>query len=189
MNSSKILQKLAIGILIAIAAVALFLGIYYGWRRLTRTEAVLTFPETLVVKNNSGFEVEKIIKALAHYVFEMDSLRVDVTLIPPHMENMGDFKIKAYVIQNLFEDKHYLIFLSRNIFPSELKEILSHEFIHIEQMERGDLIQFLPDQPYVLWEGDTLHVQNIPYKKRPYEIEAHAQDWKIYQNLEKIWYN
>jgi len=189
MDSSKVLKRLAIGILITIAAVAIFLGIYYGWKKLTRSEAELTFPETIAVRNNTGVPVEKIIKALAHYVFEMDTLRIDVTNIPPHLENMGDIKIKAYVMKNLFEDGHYLIFLSKNIFQSELKEILSHEFIHIEQMERGDLIQFPPDRPYVIWMGDTMDLRSTPYKERPFEKEAHTRDWKVYQNLEKIWYN
>jgi hypothetical protein len=108
--------------------------------------------------------------------------------MPKNMEKVGDIKIEAYVTKNPFIPHYYFIFLNRASNKSQLKKILSHEMIHIRQMEEGDLIQFAPDDPIAIWKGDTINYLEVPYAQRPHEMEAHKLDDKIFKELDKVWY-
>jgi hypothetical protein len=132
-------------------------------------------------------KADKIAKVIAHHLFEYDTLTVLLTYMPPQMESVGDIDLQAYVVKAP-KDHFYSIFLSRKLKSSELKKTLCHEFVHIRQMEKGDLIQFPPDKMMSIWKGDTIDYKLIPYDQRPEELEAFNLDDRILRDLEKIWY-
>jgi hypothetical protein len=173
-------------IIVGVAIVALIA--YFIIRQTIREEAVLTFPDTIVVHNNTGLEVERVSKALSHYVFGFDTLEVMIIKMPEHMETVGDMDLLAYVTKNPFIEHKYVVFLSSKVKSSNLKKVLSHEFVHIKQMEEKRLIQFPPDELKAIWEGKEIDYTKIPYEKRPHEIDAHKQDGKIYNELDNILY-
>ena len=56
--------------------------------------------------------------------------------------------------------------------PAQLEEVISHEKIHIEQMQRGDLDY---DEQNVYWKGKTYSRSQIKEgaKNLPWEVEAY----------------
>ena len=108
----KWLKWLLIGLGVALAA----LLIYFIVRDATREEAVLTFPDTVVVQNATEYhEINKILKAISYNVLEYDTINIAVAHMPKQMENVNDLEIKAYVYKNIFQDKAYLIFVSSTL--------------------------------------------------------------------------
>lgn len=67
------------------------------------------------------------------------------------------------------------IWLDRAL-PSDLMiECLAHEFVHVRQVFRGDLIYSLQNGMWRLgWMG--VDHTNTPYRERPWEIEATAKE-------------
>ena len=166
--------------------------VYFIIRQASREEAILTFPDTIsvVIAENVGSAppeyIEKVSKALTYYILGYDTLKVSIAKMPYHLEKVGDIDLQAFVTQPL--EKEYFIFLSnKNVNTGNLKKVLSHEFIHIKQMEEGILVQ-PPGQLYAIWEGDTIDYLKIPYNDRPHEIEAYKLDNRALQRLEQIWY-
>jgi len=56
--------------------------------------------------------------------------------------------------------------------PAQLEEVISHEKIHIEQMQRGDLDY---DEQNVYWKGKTYSRSQMKEgaKNLPWEVEAY----------------
>jgi hypothetical protein len=176
-------------LLITIGALLVALLIYVIVKQSLREEAVLTFPDTVVVQNATDFkEIDKVLKAISYYVLEYDTINIAVAKMPKHMETVDDLEIKAYVYKNIFQDKAYLIFVSSTLKLSEYKRVMSHEMVHIKQMEDGDLIQPELGEPYVIYKGDTINFHEVSYDKRPHEIDAHKRENQIYKQLEKVLY-
>jgi len=177
-------------LLITIGALLVALLIYFIVKQSLREEAVLTFPDTVVVQNATEFkEVDKVLKAISYYVLDYDTISIAVAKMPKHMENVGDLELKAFVYKNIFFDDAYLIFISSNLKLSEYKRVMSHEMAHIKQMEEGDLIQPKDlSAPYVIYKGDTINFHEVPYDKRPHEIDANKQETHIYKELDKVLY-
>lgn len=173
-------------ITIGVALVALF--IYFIVKQSLREEAVLTFPDTILVENTTDLDVERTAKALTHYVFGYDTMNIMFVKMPKHLETFDNIDILAFIMKNQFKQSNYIIYLSSKVTSSNLKKVLSHEFVHIKQMEDKQLIQFPPEVAIAIWEGDTVDYHIVPYENRPHEIDAHAQDGKIYNQLDDVLY-
>ena len=177
-------------LLIALGVIFVALIAYFAIKQSLREEAELSFPDTVVVQNATEFyEIDKVIKAISYHVLDYDTINIAVANMPPHMEQVGDIDVKAYVYKNIFQDDAYLIFISSNLKLSEYKKVMAHEMAHIEQMVVGDLIQ--PKElgaPYVVYKGDTIKFHETPYDRRPHEIDANKRENHIYKELEKVLY-
>ena len=175
--------------LIVAAVIFISLIVFLIVKHSRKVEADLSFPSTVLVKNISSFDKsEKVVKALAFNVLRMDTLEITISNMPKHMENAGDIQLQAYVKKHLWEDHIYNIYLNRTVNEVHLMKILSHEMIHVRQMEEGDLVQFSPDNPVAIWKGDTIDYHEVEYAKRPHEIEASKYDDKVLKDLLDIWY-
>lgn len=176
-------------LLIAIGVILIGIIAYFIYKDATREEAVLTFPDTVIVQNATEFKIDTITKAIAHHVLGYDTISIAIAHMPKHMEEVGELDVKAYVYKNIFQDKAYLIFVSSTLRVSEYKMVMSHEMAHIAQMEIGDLVQ--PKElgaPYVKYKGDSINFHEIPYSKRAHEIDAEKQQDQIYKQLDKVLY-
>jgi|TARA_B100000780_G_scaffold219207_1_gene158296 hypothetical protein len=67
------------------------------------------------------------------------------------------------------------IILNKNLDPSKIEEVVSHEKVHIDQMKRGDLDY---DDVNVYWKGKTIPrssmkegAKNLPWEKEAYKKE------------------
>ena len=173
--------------IIIIASLVVALIIFLIIKSSLRVEAELTFPDTIKVENATNYEVEKIIKALTYNVFEMDTMKITVANVPKHMEQIGKINLQAYISKNPYRDNHYYIYISRRVNDVHLRKILSHEFIHLYQMENGDLLQ-IGQEPMAIWKGDTIDYLTVEYKKRPHEIEAAKLDDRVFKDLLDVLY-
>jgi len=132
--------------------------------------------------------VDRIAKALTYNIFGYDTMNIAFVKMPKHLEIIGDIELLAFIIKNQYIEHSYHIYLSSKVTTINLKRVLSHEFVHLKQMEDNQLIQFTPDKLIVIWEGDTIDLTTVIYENRPHEINAHKQDDKIYSQLNNVLY-
>jgi hypothetical protein len=66
------------------------------------------------------------------------------------------------------------IIVNKDLDPSQIDEVIAHEKIHIEQMERGDLDY---DNENVYWKGKTYSRADMKEgaKNLPWEAEAYRR--------------
>ena len=66
------------------------------------------------------------------------------------------------------------IVLNKNLDPSEVEDVISHEKVHLDQMERGDLDY---DDDNVYWKGKTYSRAKMQEgaKNLPLEAEAYKK--------------
>lgn len=68
---------------------------------------------------------------------------------------------------------------------SDLKTIICHELIHLDQYERGDLkVVRLENTTLFRWKNED-YDSNTPYNDRPWEKEAHDLDGKLWKEYKK----
>ncbi len=175
-------------LLITIGVILIGIIAYFIYKDAIREEAVLTFPDTVIVQNATEYQIDIITKAVAHHVLGYDTINVALVMMPKQMEEVGDIDIKAYLQKNIFQEHAYLIFLSSTLRPSEYKMVISHEFAHVAQMENGDLIQMELGVAAVVYKGDTINFYDVPYKQRQHEKDANKHEDQIYRNLDKVLY-
>lgn len=105
----------------------------------------------------------------------LDSLGIEeVTVMIKDIEfqrDLGDdYQAAAYVeASDWWIGNQYLIYIKKGS-RNEMIKILSHELIHIQQYHTQKLMYDKGD--YLVWDGDSLNILEIPYDKRPWEIEA-----------------
>jgi hypothetical protein len=143
--------------------------------------ALYDYPHTISIENNTRFRADTIVLALAHHVFQMDTLDILIHYIPVTI-NSGSMQFFAIVHPLPFGKNRFLILLNRRMSFTELLISISHEFIHIEQYLNGDL---KISGNYAIWKGDTIDMRLVPYEERPFEIEAHRGQGKIYRRVKK----
>ena len=69
-------------------------------------------------------------------------------------------------------NKNGSITLNKNLSPLEQKDVIKHEKVHLDQMERGDLDY---DDKYVYWKGKRMPRSKMEEgdKSLPWEKEAY----------------
>lgn len=73
------------------------------------------------------------------------------------------------------DKKQYVIFLAPSIGGAELIRLIAHEVAHVCQIIKGDL-EFANDggKIKVFWHDEEVNVDKVPYRQRPWEIEAYT---------------
>lgn len=95
--------------------------------------------------------------------------------------NQFDGELKAHL--RYFNNVYYLFI--DNYDRQEAIEVISHELIHVQQYNSGDLIYY---DGKVWWKGEEFDLSNIEYTKRPWEDDAFANQSKITSTIENILY-
>ena len=72
------------------------------------------------------------------------------------------------------ENHQYVINITDKVNRYNLTEIVAHEMIHIKQYEEGTLRIDKNDPLRVIYREKSYNIQFIPYRVRPWEIEAFA---------------
>lgn len=93
-----------------------------------------------------------------------------------------DINIKAVVVG---EDPQYVMYIKDDYRDKHI-DIISHELIHIQQYNNGELINLNNRQ--VIWQGDTLTISDIPYFDREWERDAYYNQVDLYNNIKEILY-
>jgi len=82
----------------------------------------------------------------------------------------------------------YEILLDYNLSIKSLIEILAHEMQHVQQIVTGRLqyrVWKSDRKLHARWEGEELGtVNSIPYRQRPWEVEAYSTQTPLFKNYE-----
>jgi hypothetical protein len=151
----------------------------------SRPFAHYDFPETIVVENSTNYKADTICMYLAHSVLGLDTANIMIVYIPEHL-NEGQIEFYGIVQYLPFKKNQFLILLTREGMSLEfLKEVLSHEFVHIDQYLRGDLVMY---PLFAIWKGEDVYLMETPYDERPFEKEAFKTQGKYLKQLNKVLY-
>jgi hypothetical protein len=91
-----------------------------------------------------------------------------------------DTELRAFIIG---ERNQYIIYVD-DLNREESLTILSHELIHLQQYSSGRLIRM--EDHFMMFDGNVYNVNEIPYKKRPWEIEAFKNETDLKIKLEEL---
>lgn len=175
--------------ILIIVFIILIIGVVFSILRQkkqdTRSFKKVDFPKTILVQNGTEYNrADTIILVLADKIFNLDTLDIKVFHLP-EIINEGEMEYYAIVQKLPFGQHQYLILLKRDMSLSKIKVTLSHEFVHIKQYEKGELIM---DFNYAMWKGEKIVFKDVEYEKRPFEIEAFQTQGKITKELNKELY-
>lgn len=87
-----------------------------------------------------------------------------------------DIRIDSLMVKGPLADT-YTIYLRKN--GREAEKIICHEFVHLMQMLRGDLIVD-EKTPRFIWKGNP-YDPSYPYRWRPWEKEAFNRQSYLYR--------
>lgn len=156
-------KQVVIGIILALIII-IAIGIYFSEK-----EEVKFFNKVQISSNNYVLNRSDMKYLDTIILVGLDELKIKGVLILVReitIKNNSELKLKAHIVGG--SSQQYLIEVD-NSFKSDIISSISHELIHLKQMEDGRLIN-TPN--YLIWEKDTLST-NIPeYDERPWEVEA-----------------
>jgi hypothetical protein len=145
------------------------------------------FPSTILSENHTTERrADTLAMIIINKIFQFDTINVMIFYMPKEY-NDDETEFIGFVQKNPFKSHAYFIFIKKGMLPISIKKILSHEMIHVEQMEKGDLIPIF-DVPKMVYKGDTIDFYNVPYDKRPFEISAFAMQDGIEKRLKELLY-
>ena len=144
------------------------------------------FPKTVNVNNFSdSFRADTIAMVITHLIMGYDTIYIDIYNLDSKLSTIG-YDVIGF-IQRTGEPHSYQIFL-RKTSSEFVMELLSHELIHLDQMEKGELFQPLGNKKYVIYKNDTIWFEKTPYYSRSYEIDAFSRQEKIDRKLKNLLY-
>lgn len=175
---------LIIALVIALGIIITIIVTKHSERRINRFE----FPTTMIVNNHTSHKyADTIAMVILNKIYQYDTMNINIYKMVQEMKN-NQFEVAGYIQKNPFEPHAYNIYVKDKFLPVSIKQLLSHELIHLHQMELGDLIP-LQDQNRIVYKGDTVVYSEVPYDKRAYEIEALSHEDKIQRILNKLLYS
>jgi len=146
------------------------------------------FPDTVIVNNYTDLKnADTISMVITNKILNIDTIQIDIFTSPINM-NTDKYEIYGYTFPNLYEKDKYYIFLGRTFPRNMIITLLSHEMVHIQQYRDGTLIYPGSDKYYLEYKGEKIYFIDVPYNKRPYEIEAFEKEKIIRKELNKILY-
>lgn len=88
----------------------------------------------------------------------------------------------AYIV---FRNNTYTIYID-DVGKLESITVLSHEIIHLQQYELGQLKIINGTTP--VWKGEIIDISNVPYEDRPWEKEAFNKQNSVENKIKNILY-
>lgn len=156
--------------------------------RRERNVNVYEFPNSIVVKNHTTQKnAETYSKIILNKIYKYDTIKLEIVYMFKDLSS-DNIDIAGWIQQNPYEPHTYMVFVKKGSLPISMKKFLSHELIHLHQMERGDLIQ-IPNKPMVIYKGDSIDFHHVPYKERAFEIEAFSTEKDILKKLNNFLYS
>lgn len=141
------------------------------------------FPSTIEVNNyTEHIKSDTIIMILLNKVYNYDTMQINLYKMRDIFNN-SNYDIKMYVVSNYAAHSYNIFINNENMSENDLMEYFSHEVVHIDQMERGDLIIYNNNDDYCYYMGEVIIYSKVPYKERPFEIEAFNKQIENYKEL------
>jgi len=99
-----------------------------------------------------------------------DSVHVVIRYVDDPLST-GETTTYAWVIGDP-ENHQYVINITNRVTRYNVAEIVAHEMVHIKQYEEG-LLRFVHDRPHVvIYRSKEYNLYFVPYRLRPWEVEA-----------------
>lgn len=172
-----------IGVVIVIISIITFLLIHRE-----RNINVYEYPNSLVVNNYTEHKNADIYsKIILNKIYDYDTINLNI-YYSARDYSTDKFDIIGFIQKVSFDEHSYNIFMKKTGSPISIKNFLSHELIHLNQMEIGDLVS-TQNQLIMVYKGDTISFIDIPYNKRLFEIEALNADGNILKQLNHFLYS
>lgn len=143
------------------------------------------FPNTLTVENNTHYDdIDILSMIILNKIFLYDTMNIKIYYFGINMDS-EKIEIVGFIQKNPFEKHSYNIFVKKDM-NVNIKKFLSHELIHLKQMENGDLVQ---SEYYNIYKKDTIYFNKIKYEDRKYEMESFSEENIVYEKLNNLLYN
>ena len=177
-------MKKNIVIIVLIASFLIVLLLVY--RSCKKEYNRFTFPNTLSIKNyTNNKKADTISMVILNKIMMFDTVTINIYKLTS-MFDTNDLIIVAHTVKDQYAKHTYNVFLKDDLSYEMLKLVLSHEMIHVKQMENGDLK--IIDKGYI-WEKDTFKYADVEYVKRVQEIQAENGQLGIKSQLETLYEN
>lgn len=151
---------------------------------LRQPKVTYTFPDTLVVNNFTEYkDIDTTALLILDRILKIDSMTIFVYYAPMDFSTENT-EIIGYVQKNHFTEHTYNIFCTRSVLITS-RDFLAHELAHVEQMEKGDLIETI-GTPIMIYKGVTIDPMKVPYSERQYEIDAEYRAFAIRKEFNKL---
>jgi hypothetical protein len=173
-------------LIIALIIIGLILVIiFYKKKEMNK----FTFPITLSVRNYTQYKaLDTISMVILNRELGIDTMDINLYYIVNNNISTDKIEIAAFIQKNPFEKHKYNIFINKDLNGLNLTygKLLSHELLHLYQMEKNELIQFTD---HVIYRGDTIYFSTVKYDDRPYEKAAYKGQDSIEKKLNKLLYS
>lgn len=162
-----------------IIIIAFAIGIIVLISQFKQPSKQYVFPDTLTVYNHTDYqEMDTIAMLILDKVLNIDTAILYIYYTPVSFDT-ENITIMGFVDKNQFTTHTYNIFCNKNI-TIPIEEFLSHELVHVDQMEKGLLVPVPGSgQTIMIYKGDTINLYKVPYNKRAYEVDAQHQSFEI----------
>jgi hypothetical protein len=169
-------------IILGIAALIMLVLAVWEKERNSRPFKPLKFKSKVKIHNRTNYDrIDTIFMALSEKIYDLDSAHI---YLLPLKDKAPNFRFYGITQQLHFDPYVYYIYVAPDLSLSKLKIVLSHEFVHVDQFKRGDLVYRAPNY---FWKGEKVE-STEPYNLRPFEKEAFMRDSEILKELNKALY-
>ena len=165
--------------------IAIVLGIILAIFLMRPHKEIGVFPETLQVYNYTEHtELDTTALIILDKILNLDTINLFIYYSPVNY-NSAEIEVMGFIQKNPFQLHTYAIFVSKTTILTP-KNFLSHELAHLEQMEKGELIDVLGSGGiFKVYKGDTIHLLVTEYSQRPFEADADKRAFEIRRQLSK----
>lgn len=151
---------------------------------LKQPKVTYTFPDTLTVYNHTEYtDMDTTAMLILDRILNIDTATLYIYYSPIDFSTES-VTILGYVQKNNYLMHTYNIFCTRAVLMTP-RDFLAHELAHVEQMEKGELIQ-IPGSTFVIYKGDSVNLLKVQYSQRQYEIDAEYRAFAVRKALQKL---
>jgi len=176
-------SKLLIAVIIVFILAIIVVNLYERHRDNNVNSFV--FPASLKVNNYTYHKRADTMAMIVLYkILSINTANINIIYTPDRFDNT-DFKLIAMIVKENYGSHNYTLFVKKSKY-FDIKECISHEMIHLSQMERGELIPI--DNTKIMYKGDTIYFSKTPYDLRQYEKEAFKKTPKVKKQLINLLY-
>lgn len=131
----------------------------------------------------NSYDDNEFIELVKNDILGMDSVEVFVVEVPPASTLAHSLSWVSMFVTKADIHNTYLIYdIQKTRSKTRRFEILTHELIHVAQMESGRLVNMGNGQ--ILWDGSMYNIFRIPYARWPWEMEAYDMQWSVFDQAQ-----
>lgn len=162
-----------------------FLAVYYNTRP-EPVKKVFEISNTIKVVNLSNRPyIDTLVAVTLQEIFQLDTVKVTIFDMKQYLDS-EEYIISGYITKDHYNPHSYYIFINPERLMVSVYAFLSHELLHLQQMEEGRLVPL--DNWGQVYRGDTIAYALVPYGKRMSEIETFMSEGRIERRLKQLIY-